>query len=104
MANFPENIAGSVLRIIELISKLFARVRHCVGHFAVGSSKTRQITIRGPRKITTNHDMRPIGLTLLTRETDSSGPRSRLHCNRQVAPQIERIPFPLGDDCIQYIC
>ena len=42
-------------------------------------------------------------LTLLTREPDQSGSRSRLHCNRQMAPHIERIPFPLGDDCSQYI-
>ena len=42
-------------------------------------------------------------LTLLTREPDQSGSRSRLHCNRQMAPQIERIPFPLGDDSSQYI-
>ena len=39
-------------------------------------------------------------LTLLTLEPDQSGSRSRLHCNRQMAPQIE---FPLGDDCSQYI-
>ena len=39
----------------------------------------------------------------MTREPDQSGSRSRLHCNRQMATQIERIPFPLGDDCSQYI-
>ena len=42
-------------------------------------------------------------LTLLTRVTDSAVPRSRLHCNRKVAPQIERMLFPLGADCRQYI-
>ena len=62
MSNFPENIAGSVLRIMECILKLFARVRHCFSNFTVGSSKTRQITIRGVGLNTTNHDMKPIGL------------------------------------------
>ena len=42
-------------------------------------------------------------LTLLTRVTDWEVPRSRLHCNRQVAPQIEHMLFPLGADCSQYI-
>ena len=57
MANFPENIAGSVLHIIECISKVFARVHHCFSHFTVGSSKIRQITIRGLGLNTTNHNM-----------------------------------------------
>ena len=46
----------------EGISKLFGRVRHCFSHSTVGSSKTRQITIRGRGLNTTNHDMRSIGL------------------------------------------
>ena len=71
MANFPENIAGIVLRIIECISKLFARVHHCFSHFTVGSSKTRQIMIRGHGLNTTNHDMRPIGLIRRRRLNDA---------------------------------
>ena len=47
---------------MECISKLFGRVRHCFSHSTVGSSKTRQITIRGLELNTTNHDMRSIGL------------------------------------------
>ena len=35
----------------------------CFSHFTVGSSKTRQITIRGLVLNTTNHDTRTIGLT-----------------------------------------
>ena len=50
------------LSITECISKLFGRVRHCFSHYTVGSSKTRQIMIRGLELNTTNHDMRPIGL------------------------------------------
>ena len=48
---------------MECISKLFGRVRHCFSHSTVGSSKTRQITIRGLELNTTNHDMSSIGLT-----------------------------------------
>ena len=36
----------------------------CFSHFTVGSSKTGQITIWALGLITTNHDMRPIGLNL----------------------------------------
>ena len=61
---YPENIAGSVLRIIEFISQRFARERHRVSHFKIGSHRSRQNTIRAPRKITTDHDMRPIRLRL----------------------------------------
>ena len=47
------------------ISKLFGRVRHCFSDSTVGSSKTRQITIRGLELNTTNDDMRSIGLNVV---------------------------------------
>ena len=59
---------------MEGISKLFGRVRHCFSHSTVGSSKTRQITIRGRGLNTTNHDMTSIGLKecgLTTLETQT---------------------------------
>ena len=46
----------------------------CFSRFTVGSSKTRQITIWAIGLITTNHEMRPIGLIML--EAMSSPPAS----------------------------
>ena len=65
---FAHNTLPEAFRVIpgygntEGISKLFGRVRHCFSHSTVGSSKTRQITIRGRGLNTTNHDMRSIGI------------------------------------------
>ena len=74
MANLP---TIHCLKRSEGIWKLFGRVRHCFSHSTVGSSKTRQITIRGRGLNTTNHDMRSIGLT--TASCDTIG--NRLHTN-----------------------
>ena len=56
----------SVAHSAESFRNTFYLLYACFSHFTVGSSKTRQITIRGLGLNTTNHDMRPIGLTKCT--------------------------------------
>ena len=60
MANVPENIAGNVSCALWRIILKYILWYSCFSHFTVGSSKTRQITIRWLGLNTTNHDMRPI--------------------------------------------
>ena len=55
---------------------------------------TQRETIESHREKPSSHTERNHRVT--QRET-------RLHCNRQVAPQIEHMLFPLGADCRQYI-
>ena len=57
---FPRKHCRKCPAYYRINSETIRQGAHGVSNFAVGSSKTRQITIRGPRKNTTNHDMRPI--------------------------------------------
>ena len=88
---FPQYIARSILSNTECISKLFGIVRHCFSHSTEGSSKTRQITIRGLGLNTTNHDIRPIGLTT----------------NKTVVPRTKRLSiflFNVVQNDFWYLC
>ena len=60
---FTSNHCGSVHGALwRIVLKYILFFCACFSRFTVGSSKTRQITIWALGLITTDHDMRPIGL------------------------------------------
>ena len=61
---FANNHSGSVRGTLwRIVSKYILFFCAWFSHFTVGTCRTRRITVRVPRKITTDHDMRPIRLT-----------------------------------------
>ena len=60
---FATNHSGSVRGTLwRIVSKYILFFCAWFSHFTVGTCRTRRITLRVPRKITTDHDMRPIRL------------------------------------------
>ena len=63
---FTSNHSGSVRGTLwRIVSKYILFFGAWFSRFTVGTCRTRRITLRAPRKITTDHDMRPIRLFLL---------------------------------------
>ena len=61
---FATNHSGSIRGTLwRIVSKYILFFCAWFSHFTVGTCRTRRITLRVPRKITTDHDMRPIRLT-----------------------------------------
>ena len=58
-SNTSGRVRGALWRIVSKYILFFA---HGSVVFTVGTCRTRRITLRAPRKITTDHDMRPIRL------------------------------------------
>ena len=62
---FATNHSGSVRGTLwRIVSKYILFFCAWFSHFTVGTCRTRRITLRVPRKITTDHDMRPIRLNI----------------------------------------
>ena len=60
---FATNHSGSVRGTLwRIVLKYIIFVCAWFSHFTVGTCRTRRITLRVPRKIMTDHDMRPIRL------------------------------------------
>ena len=60
---FATNHSGRVRSTLwRIVSKYILFFCAWFSHFTVGTCRTRRITLRVPRKITTDHDMRPIRL------------------------------------------
>ena len=58
---FATNHSGSVRSTLwRIVSKYILCFYAWFSHFTLGTCRTRRITLRAPRKITTDHDMRPI--------------------------------------------
>ena len=61
---FTSNHSGSVRGTLwRIVSKYILFFCAWYSRFTVGTCRTRRITLRAPRKITTDHHMRPIRLT-----------------------------------------
>ena len=68
---FITNLSGSVRGTLwRIISKYILFFCAWFSHFTVGTCRTRRITLRAPRKITTDHDMRPIRLLAFEKVLD----------------------------------